>query len=224
MAWKDFENESTADLIEYIKWGNQPEYKDTAGDAFIAFCFRFREDLQRKCRVICRNWGYDNSVADEIAEKAFARFLKYPKYKHAKCKSGDIEKCVRLYLYGFAGNLLADHRKAEKQPPSPFTGDEKIITEFPDIEAMNITVERKAILTKQYEIIKCALERLTPKHKTIYLTYKQYEYFLNQGFYFKRSFLKRMQDELELSQATIRVYKKEAFDKIAEYLKIYGSK
>jgi len=224
MAWQDLEKETTADLIEYIKWGSNPKDKEIAEDAFMAFCFRFRDDVQRKCRIICRNRGYDNTIADEIAEKTFARFLKYPKYDGKKCKSGDIDKCVRLYLYGFAGNILSDYVSAEKRGPNPFTGDEEIITDFPDMEAMDIDTERKAILQKQFEIVKGALDRLTPKHKIIYLTYKQYEYFLNQGFYFPRSFLKRLQDELGLSQASIRVYKKEAFDKVEEYLTIYGKK
>ena len=77
---------------------------------------------------------------------------------------------------------------------------------------------------KQYEIIKAALERLTPKHKIIYLTYKEYEPHFKAGFNFPRAFLKKLQDELELTQASIRVYKKQAYDKIDEYLKIYGAK
>jgi RNA polymerase sigma factor (sigma-70 family) len=180
--------------------------------------------VQTKCRIVCRNRGYDNTTADEIAEKIFARFFKYPKYDAGKCKSGDTNKCVRLYLYRIAERILSDYIKAEKQGSNPFTGDEEIITEFPDIEAMDFDVERKAILQKQYNIIKEALARLTPKHKIIYLTYKQYEQQLNDGHYLPRPLLKRLQDELELSQAAIRVYKKEAYDKIEEYLNIHGKK
>ena len=66
MAWQELENELTEDLIEYIKWGDKPEHKDLAEDAFIVFCFRFRDDIQRKCITIAANRGYDDIVADEL--------------------------------------------------------------------------------------------------------------------------------------------------------------
>ncbi len=224
MSWQEVKDDPTPDLIEYIQWRGQPEYKTLSEDAFIAFCFRFRDDVQKKCRVICRNRGLDNTVADEIAEKTFARFLKYPKYSAAKCKSGDTDTCVKLYLYKFASRVLSDYIKSETDGPNPFTGEEEIIDDFPDIEAMPVPPEKKALLEKHYGIIKAALERLSDKHKIIYLTYKQYEDELNEGFYLPRPFLKRLQDRLGLSQASIRVYKKEAFDKIEEYLNIYGKR
>lgn len=224
MAWQEFENESTEDLIEYIKWGEKPEHKDSAEDAFIAFCFRFRDDIQTKCITIAANRGYGDIVADEIAEKTFARFFKYPKYNSGKCKSGDTDTCIKLYLYKFAGRILADYIKNEKSGGSPFTGNEEIVTDFPDIEAISIPIETKAALQKEFEIINTALSRLSPKHKTIYLTYKQYESEQRAGHYLPRTLLNRLQNELQLTQATIRKYKEEAYKKIEEYLHIYGAK
>lgn len=224
MAWQDLQTESTADLIERIRWADQPDYKQEAEDAFRAFCFRFRLELQRTSRIICANKGYDSVLGDEIAEKTMARFLKYPKYDHAKCKCGDIDQCILLYLYKFARRILSDHIVASHKAPNPFTGDEEIVTEYWDIEAMELPSERKSQLLEEYEIIKKALERLSPKHKIIYLTYKEYDAELRMGFNFPRSFLKKLQVHLGLSQASIRVYKKEALEKIAEYLKVYGKK
>ena len=48
MSWKELENESTDHLIEYIRWYSDPELKDSAEDAFRAFCFRFQLDLAKK--------------------------------------------------------------------------------------------------------------------------------------------------------------------------------
>jgi len=224
MPWQDLQNESTADLIEYIRWRDQPEYKFQAEDAFRAFFFRFAPEVQKSCRIICEKQGYNAEVADEIAEKVFARFLKYPKYDHAKCKCGDIDKCMLVYLFRFARRLLSDHITASTSIPNPFMGDEEIVTEFWDLDGMSLPPERKSQLLEEYEIIKKALERLTDKHKIIYLTYKQYERELKMGFTFPRPFLKRLQEHLGLTQSSIRVYKKEAFDKIDEYLKIYGKR
>jgi len=214
--------ESTDDLIEYIKWGKQPEYKELAENAFIAFCLRFRDKIQTTCRIIAENKGYDHEVADKIAQEVFEKFYKYPNYKSSKCKSGDTDKCVELYLYKFAERGLYDYITNES---SPFSGDEEIVTDYPDIEAMDAPQERKAELEKKYNIIKDALSRLSEKHKIIYLTYKQYESLLQGGKHnFRKPFLEKMQKSLGLSQVSIRVYKKEAIDKIEEYLKIYGSK
>ena len=146
-----------------------------------------------------------------LSKAPFKMALKYPKYKPARCKSGNTDQCVRLYLYGFAQTILSDYINEAKRP-NPFSGDEDIVTDFPDIDALEIPDERKAILKKQFDLVKGALDRLGPKHKIIYLTYKQYESALNAGFYMPRKLLKKMQDELELTQASIRLYKKEAFE------------
>jgi RNA polymerase sigma factor (sigma-70 family) len=221
MAWQDFEKESTEDLIEYIRWGEKPEHKGVAEDAFRAFFFRFRNDVQRKCRIICKHQGYDDFVADEVAEKTFERFLKYPNYNHSKCKSGNVDTCVRLYLYRFAHNILSDYISGENRPPNPYTGAEEIVTEFPEFAAADVPVERRAELERKQEVIQKALARLSPKHKTVYLTYSKYEH---NGYNLPRAFQKRLQDHLGLTQSSIRVYKKEAFDKIKEYIEIYGAK
>ncbi len=223
MAWKEFEQESTVDLIEYMKWGNDPQLKDTADDAFIVFCFRYREDVQRKVRIVAGNWGYDSTVADCIAEKTFERFRKYLSFKPGECGRKTIDICVQLYLLKISGRLLADYRKAILHP-NPFIGDEEIIHDFPDLDVLPASVERKAIMQKKYDIIKGALDRLSPKHNIIYLTYKQYEQQLNEGFNLPRALQQSLRDELGLSQASIRVYKKEAFDTVDQYLKLYGAK
>jgi DNA-directed RNA polymerase specialized sigma24 family protein len=221
MAWQDFEHESTEDLIEYIRMLDDPDMQEASRDAFRAFCFRFGDDVRKTCRVVCRQHKLDDSLADVIAEKTFKRFQKYPRYKPEKCKSGDPDDCVTLYLYGIAQTVLIDHLNGLTKP---FTGEEEIVTDFPDVEAMDIPEERKAFIRQQFELVKQALARLSSKHLPIYLTYKLYEKELSDGHYLPRQLLKKMQDGLQLSQATIRAYKIEAFKEVEEFLKIYGTK
>src|SRR6185312_3308270 len=130
---------------------------------------------------------------------------------------------IKLYLYKIAANALADYRKAITRG-NPWLGDEEIIRDLPDLDLMDLSTERKAILQSKYSIVYGALERLGPKHKIIYFTCKHYEEQLNDGFYLPKHLQKALREELQLSQASLRVYKKEAFDKVSEYLKIYGSK
>lgn len=222
----DLNSETTENLLEYIQWKDEPDYAETAKEAFRVFTFRFQLDLQKKLIPICRNWGYDEQVASDIAYGTFDRIWKYPKFDITKAKQkDDVEKAVSFYLYRIAEHLLADYKKIQDGEYNPFTGDEEIIREFPDIEKTELGKERKAVLKERFEHIQKALDRLTPKHKIIYLTYKQYESETKGGEYkLPRSLLKNLRTELDLTQNSIRVYKKEAFDEVEKYLKTYGSK
>lgn len=220
---QDLNSETTENLLEYIQWKDEPDYTEIAKEAFRVFTFRFQLDLQKKLIPICTNWGYDEQVASELAYHTFERVWKYPKFDFSKAKQKDFDKAVSFYLYGIAGRLLADYKK-NQEIENPFKGDEEIIREFPDVDNMGMGKERKAILKERFEHIQKALNRLTPKHKIIYLTYKQYESEIKDGYKLPRKLLKELRTELDLTQNSIRVYKKEAFDVVEKYLKTYGSK
>ncbi len=222
---KDLSKETTENLLEYIQWRDESDYAEIAKEAFKIFTYKFQIDLSKKLIPICRNWGYDEQVAAEIAYGTFERIWKYPKFDISKAKEKDIDKAVIFYLYKIAGRLLADYKKSKENNPYPFLGDEEIIRNYPDIENMEMGKEKKVILKERFELIQKALSTLTPKHKIIYLTYKQYELDTNGGEYkLPRKLLKDLREELDLTQNSIRVYKKEAFDKVDNYLIKYGSK
>jgi len=220
---QDLNSETTQNLLEYIQWKDESDYAEIAKEAFRVFTFRFQLDLQKKLIPICTNWGYDEQVASELAYCTFERVWKYPNFDISKAKQKDFGKAVSFYLYRIASRLLADYKR-NQETENPFTGDEEIIREFPDIENIGMGKERKAILKERFEHIQKALSRLTPKHKIIYLTYKQYESEIKDGYKLPRKLLKELRAELDLTQNSIRVYKKEAFDVVEKYLKTYGSK
>lgn len=224
MASQNLNNESTENLLEYMQWKDDPAYTEEAKEAFRVFTFRYQLILQKKLIPICENWGYDKHVANEIAHSTFERVWKYPTFEITKAKQKEYEKAISFYLYGIAGHLLADYKKSQNEESNPFIGDEEIIRDFPDIENMEIGKERKAILLERYKHLKKALGRLTPKHKIIYLTYKQYESETKEGYKLPRKLLKDLRTELDLTQSTVRVYKNEAFNEVETYLKNYGSK
>lgn len=155
-----------------------------------------------------------------ISRSTFERFLKYPKFNFAKSRSKDFDTGVRLYLYGIAQRLLLNLAKEEDQF-SPYSGDEGIVYELIPVEDLPVKAEQRKEVVARYELIKKALDRLGPKHKIIYLTYQRYQ---EKGFKLPRHLTEKLRTELELTQATIQFYKKEAYDKIQEYLEIYASK
>ena len=221
---QDLNNETTETLLEYIQWKDELDYAEIAKEAFRVFTFRYQLDLLKKLTPVCKNWGYDKQVATELAYEAFARIWKYPKFDLSKSRQKDYNKAVTFYLFGIAKRLLADYKKSETEETNPFTGDEDIIRDSPDIEALEVGKERKAQLLKLYELLNEALSKLSPKHKIIYLTYKQYESITNDGYNLPRHLTKKLQDELDLTQTSIRVYKKQAIEAVNTHIKIYGSK
>jgi DNA-directed RNA polymerase specialized sigma24 family protein len=225
MAEQNLNSEQTENLMEYIQWKDDPEYAEIAKQAFRVFTYRFQLDLQKKLIPICKNWGYDEQVANEIAYSTFERIWKYSKFDINKAKQKeDYDKAIIFYLYGIASHLLADYKRSQNEEGNPFIGDEQIIREFPDVDKMNLGKEKKAILKENFDFIQKALDRLTPKHKIIYLTYKQYESETKDGYKLPRKLLKSLREELDLTQTSVRVYKHEAFNEVETYLKIYGAK
>ena len=218
--WESYIQESTEDLIEYIKWKDQHEYKDASKPAFYAFCYRFREELAKKCEIVCKKWNYDKDIALEIVKRTFRRFLKYPNFRFDKSRAKDFDTGVLIYLLGIAQRELINYYNTDKgKYTSPYTGEEQIIKEYPKIDFDKFRPEKRREMQKRFEIIEKALGRLTDKHKIIYLTYQAHE---REGYKLPRHLLKKLRDELKLGQATIRYYKFEAINKIEEYLEIYG--
>lgn len=223
MTWEDVKDEATVDLIDYIKYKEQADYKELAESAFAAFTFRFSKEIVDKCRKVGKKWGYDTEVSDMIAERTFERFWKYPfGFEKGNCGKLDIDNCVRFYLFRIARNCFFDYSKElAGENESPYDGTESVIVEFPSIENLDIPEEKVNDLKKMHDLIEGALARLSSKHKIIYLTYKAYE---KEGYKLPRPLLKKLREELELTQNSIRVYKNEAFQTVDQYLKLYGSK
>ncbi|HTA83456.1 MAG TPA: hypothetical protein VK783_10995 [Bacteroidia bacterium] len=220
MNQDELNNEPTENLIEYIRWKDDPTYLDLAKKACYALIFRFQNDIMQKCRTICPKWGYSETIADMIAEKVFERFFKYPNgFDIKKGKKSDINTCVRLYLYQIARRLLIDKKNEDEGIGlSPYDGTEEVIKEI-DVDNIDASIETKRELRKRCELIDKALSSLTPKHKTIFLTYQTHQ---QKGHQMPRGLLKKLRIDLELTQSSIQVYKKEAFDTFNKYLEIYG--
>jgi len=214
--WQEYEDETTEDIIEYIKMKEDDGFEEAAQAAFHVFCFRFGEDLVRKCEVICKNNGLDKHVAAMISQRTFHRFWKYPKYNHEKSRAADYDTGVKFYLYRIAQRELINWRNEQN---SPYTGEEEIVYEMPEPDYYNYAVEKRGVLKKRYEIVKKALDRLSEKHRIIYLTYEAH---FVEGHNLPGHLLKRLREELNLTQNSVRFYRHQANEKIKEYIEIYG--
>ncbi len=220
MIVESYIKESTEDLLQYINWKNDPDYKQAAQQAFIVLCYRFREPVAKKCEIIAKQKGLSSSDAIEIAENTFKRLYKYSNNFDSE-RHKDCDKGLKYYLFTIAQNECTKlYCKRNGIGVSPYTGDEQIITEFPEInDNIGLNSITRNQLEKERKIIQLALERHTWKHQVIYLTYKFHQI---DGHKMPRKLLQELRDMLGLGQNTINAYKKEINDTIDDYLKIYG--
>lgn len=116
---QDLNNEATENLLEYIQWKDEPDYAEIAKEAFRVFTFHYQLELLKKLIPICKNWGYDKQVANEIAYEAFNRIWKYPKFDLEKSKQKDYHKAIIFYLFGITQRLLADYKKKRNGRTKP---------------------------------------------------------------------------------------------------------
>lgn len=215
MTWDDLKDESTADLISYIQCKDEPAYNLLADSAFIAFAFRFREKVIDRCRYVGKNYGHNTAINDGIADRVFDRFYKYPfRFQVSNCKELPIEQCVLLYLYRIAQRCFFDYYH-EQQPDeaTPYDGTEEVVVELPDLDNLDLEEEQLELAREEREKVDKALRSLSEKHRIIYLTYMSYGH---EGFKLPRKLLAQLRKELELSQNSIRVYKKEAIEAVTK--------
>jgi DNA-directed RNA polymerase specialized sigma24 family protein len=196
--------EPTDTLLEVMKWRDSAEDLVLAKDAFRELCRRLGPDVQRKCKQVCARWKQDPGLAPEIANRTFEKFWNANSFDPTRWKDKGVELGVKLYLYRIASNILFDLHE-EETSPSPYDGSEHIVREVDEL----FTSLSPRQLREAKEKIDGALKGLTDKHKVILLTYKKYE---TDGRKLPRVLLKKLRDELQLTQNTVRFYKKEAFE------------
>jgi hypothetical protein len=210
-AWKEYDSKSTEELIAIFQ-NKSSSNKLNRNNAFFALVNRFKKDLLQKCEINCKRFGHSSNTAEIIAENTFKAYAKKGKFDPDEGKGNTVDDSFKIYLYGIAKNELTNFYRIEqkKEKGQHYDGTERIITELPTVDLNNLSTKVKI----QYEII----QSLPPSHKTIYLTYAAHE---RAGC----NLPKKLQEELRqhlgnVTQNTIRSYKKEAHDKIKQGLKI----
>lgn len=212
----DFDKICSSELLDYISF--KSEYPEEAEHAFIEFCRRFEKNVIEKAEIYSSKFGYNEVIALEIAHCAFSRVWKYPSFNLKKAKSKDVNKAILLWLYPIMYTQLVKYGVQNTCAEPTIEENLSIITDFDEL--INKTsdsddIEHKKKLKIKLEILNSAFIGLSQKHKIIYLTYKAYEV---PGKNIPRSISKKLQDTLELTQSTIRIYKRDANLHVENYI------
>ena len=210
-AWEEYDVKTTLDLITLFQKKKGGD-KSMRKNAFFALVNRFKKDLLEKCEINCRRFKHPSSVAEIIADNTFQAYAKKGNFNTEKGQGITIDDSFRIYLYGIAKNELISFYRTEKKKENGqyYDGTEHIITELPATDLSNLSIEAKI----KYEIV----QALSPSHRTVYLTYLAYE---KLGCNLPRKLQAELRKYLgNVTQNTIRSYKKEANDKIKQALRI----
>lgn len=211
----DFESMSGSDLIEFISW--KDEYPREAEQAFVTFCDRYEKDLIQKAEIYCSKFGYNEVDALLVANCTFARVWKYPTFDIKKSKAKSIDNAIILWMTRimYTQIILLGKKNTCAEPIQE--EDLSIIYDVDELIQFRIgdDLEKKKELKAKLDVINSAMSALPEKHRIIYLTYKAYE---ESGKNIPRSVSKKLQEQLDLTQNSIRVYKMEANQHISNYL------
>ena len=212
----NFESMSSSDLLEFIScWKN--EYPEQSEMAFQFFCFRFERDLLQKAEIYCAKFGYNEAIALMVTQCAFARVWKYPTFDVKKTKLKNIDKAISLWLYPILYTQIVLLGKQDTCAEPTEEEDLSVISNIDELVLYTVgdEIEKTKVLKTKLHSIDSALLGVPEKHRIIWLTYKAYE---QKGKNIPRSVSKKLQEQLDLTQASIRIYKMQANQHIKNYL------
>lgn len=211
----DFESMLGTELIEFISW--KEEYPREAEQAFAVFCGRYEKDLLQKAEIYCSKFGYSEVDALLVANCAFARVWKYPSFDVKKAKSKNTDTAILMWLYPILYTQIVLLGKKNTCAEPSKEEDLSVISNVDELINFSVgnDLEKKKELKVRLEVIESALLGLSDKHRVIYLTYKAYE---EVGKNIPRTVSKKLQEQLELTQNSIRVYKMDANQHVSLYL------
>lgn len=221
LDWSKPDTISTLELIEYISWKGQgdAETEEAGKRAFGIFYGRFSKDLSQKCEILCSRYRYDSSVALELLEKTFSKFINLNKFNIAKCKTKDVDLCVKLYLFQIAKFSLIDIYRER----TGLRGYDKynhygLVHEIEEMDAFQNGIPSIGKLRDAYELLTHALSGLSEKQKLIYLTYKNAGKLKGEQ---SKHLLSLLSEATGLSKGTIRSYDNRAKEIVEAISKVY---
>jgi RNA polymerase sigma factor (sigma-70 family) len=178
-------------------------------NAFYAIVDRYKRDLTIICEKRCEKFGQSSEVVYELVNNVFKAYACAPQFDFEKRKVKDEYKAFLAYLVGIAKNELTNIFRVQRKKANGTwsDGSERIITDLPSIH------ENSPLKAK---VIHGVLSDLPYSHRVIYCTYTSYE---KVGCNLPRKLQEELRNHLGISQTSVRVYKKEALDKIKIALK-----
>ncbi len=186
---------------------NKANNIEAAKAAFAVFTSYFENKIKCPVEINASKFGYDANVAFEAIQCAFNKVWLYPSFDMNKSRCKDEENAIIIWLINIAVSQMHQFSKQGECAKIKEEEDLSVIEDslsFVDCHVSNLTPERKMLYVTELDK---KLSVLDEKHRIIYLTYKAYQI---RGKKLPRTLLEKLRKRLNVTQVTIRVYKKEA--------------
>lgn len=220
----DFENMVGSELLEYISF--KDEFPNEAELAFCVFCDRYQRDILQKSEIQCSKFEYNEAIAFLAAKCTFDKvWNKAHTFSMKKANTKDVDKAILLWMYKilYTQILLFKDRDTCAQPT-----EEEDLSLIENLDALvNVyapeNIEKQKELKENLSFLERVLQGLSQKHRIIYFTYLAYKPEKDKNI--PRSISNKLKEQLDLTQASIRVYRKDATDLVNNYInKVNGNK
>jgi hypothetical protein len=220
----DFENMVGSELLEYISF--KDEFPNEAELAFYVFCDRYQRDILQKSEIQCSKFEYNEAIAFLAAKCTFDKvWNKAHTFSMEKANTKNIDKAILLWMYKilYTQILLFKDRDTCAQPT-----EEEDLSLIANLDALvNVyapeNLEKQKELKENLSFLERVLQGLSQKHRIIYFTYLAYKPEKDKNI--PRSVSNKLKEQLDLTQASIRVYRKDATDLVNNYInKVNGNK
>lgn len=220
----DFENMVGSELLEYISF--KDEFPNEAELAFCVFCDRYQRDILQKSEIQCSKFEYNEAIAFLAAKCTFDKvWNKAHTFSMEKANTKNIDKAILLWMYKilYTQILLFKDRDTCAQPT-----EEEDLSLIENLDTLvNVyapdNIEKQKELKENLSFLERVLLGLSQKHRIIYFTYLAYKPEKDKNI--PRSISNKLKEQLDLTQASIRVYRKDATDLVNNYInKVNGNK
>lgn len=213
----DCMTKNTIDGIQLLRSiSNKDKDLECAKQSFALFVSYFEGLLKPYAEIQARNLGLSENVAFEAIQCAFTKVWKYPAsfdMKKSNCKNE--ENAIVVWLKTIVASQMFDYVRKGVCTQQSNEEDLSIIEsaeDFVDYHINDWPIEKKMNLIQAMDK---KISVLDEKHKIIYLTYKAYS---TRGKKLPRCVLERLRSRLNITQTTIRVYKREAYIAVGDKL------
>ena len=204
----------TIDGVALLKlMGDKSDMKQ-AKDSLALFTAYFEEKIRAYAEVQASHLGLAETNAFQAMRCAFVKVWKYPySFDMEKSRSKDEETAIIIWLKRIVASQLFEYAKNEYCADQTEEEDLSVIENaqsFVEYHMPGMSSDKKIGLVQAFDK---RLSVLDEKHKIVYLTYKAYE---QAGKKLPRRLLEKLRKRLGLTQATVRVYKMEAYKALGD--------
>lgn len=204
----------TIDGVALLKLIGDKNDRERAEDSLALFTAYFEEKIRAYAEVQALHLGLTETEAFQAMQCAFVKVWKYPHtfdMKKSRCK--DEETAIIVWLKRVVASQLFEYAKNGYCADQTEEEDLSVVENtqsFVEYHMPGISSDKKIGLVQAFDK---RLSVLDEKHKIVYLTYKAYE---QAGKKLPRRLLEKLRKRLGLTQATVRVYKMEAYKALGD--------